>query len=343
MSGVTIAIDCMGGDFGPSVTVPAVGRVLNEYPDTIFRLFGNPAQIKEQLSHLKLSDHGNIRIVESTDDVLMIDPPALALKNKKNSSMRLALESVRDGKANACVSAGNTGALMAISRFVLKMLPGIDRPAIISAIPTLKNDHVYMLDLGANIDCDEHRLTQFAIMGDQLAKSIDQVNSPRVALLNIGSEDNKGSEKIRRAGEIISSLGFINYAGFIEGNEIFNGNHHVIVTDGFTGNNVLKTSEGFSHFLNKKIKDAFKKNLWTKFCGLLAKPVLSAFKHEVNPEKYNGACLMGLRGIVIKSHGGANVNATYYAIKEAIEQSRQKVPQRIREQLEAAKREVNSL
>lgn len=328
----------MGGDFGPSVTIPAVIKAFEKYPNVSFQLFGDPEKINYQFdkSHLKdkIKAYKNWLIVASSDDVKMTDQPSLALKNKKTSSMRLALEAVRDGRANACVSSGNTGALMAISRFILKMLPGIDRPAIISAIPTLKNDHVYLLDLGANVACDEKRLTQFAIMGDQLAKCLDKIVKPKIGLLNVGEEGNKGSEVLQKASHMIETIESINYAGFVEGNQIFSGDYQVIVTDGFTGNNVLKTSEGFSRFLSHKIRHAFEKNKWTRFCGFLAKPVIKALKSEINPEKYNGACLIGLRGIVIKSHGSANVNATFYAIEEAINQSYQKIPQRIREELQ---------
>ncbi|MET1255573.1 phosphate acyltransferase PlsX [Aliikangiella maris] len=336
MTDVIIAIDCMGGDFGPSVTIPSVKKILKGYSNVAFHLFGDITQITHHLKVNKILGHSRIRITGSIDDVTMNDQPAVALKSKKTSSMRLALEAVRDGQANACVSAGNTGALMAISRFVLKMLPGIDRPAIISAIPTLKNDHVYLLDLGANVVCDEKRLTQFAIMGNELAKCVDKVDSPKVGLLNVGEEDNKGSEKLRRAAELIGSIESINYAGFVEGNQIFSGDYQVIVTDGFTGNNVLKATEGLTHYLANKIKLAFERNWWAKFCGILAKPVIHAFKAEVNPEKYNGACLVGLRGIVIKSHGSANVHATCCAIEEAILQSYQKIPQVIRESLQQA-------
>lgn len=326
----------MGGDFGPSVTIPAVKKALKAYPNVAFQLYGDEQKIKSYLNHHRFKNHQRIRVFASSDDVAMDDNPIVALKNKKNSSMRLALEAVRDGQANACVSAGNTGALMAVSRFVLKMLPGIDRPAIISAIPTLINEHVFLLDLGANVSCDERRLTQFAIMGNELVKCIDDNPSPKVALLNVGEEENKGSEKLQRAAELINSLESIDYAGFVEGNQIFSGEYQVIVTDGFTGNNVLKASEGLTRYLSHKIKAAFERNWWTRFTGLLAKPVIRTFKHEVNPEKYNGACLVGLRGIVIKSHGAANIFATFCAIEEAIIQSKQKLPQKIREKLEQA-------
>ena len=326
----------MGGDFGPSVTIPAVKKALAKHPTIRFRLFGNESTILDQLKLHRIPVDDRIRIHASEDDVRMDDLPALALKNKKTSSMRLALESVRDGRANACISAGNTGALMAISRFVLKMLPGIDRPAIISSIPTIKNDHVYLLDLGANVECDAKRLAQFAVMGNELARAIDSIEEPKVGLLNVGQEEIKGSEILKKASELISSIETINYQGFIEGSQIFEGDLQVIVTDGFTGNNVLKASEGLSHYLSYKIKKAFERNWWSRFCGLLAKPVLGAFKAEINPEKYNGACLIGLRGIVIKSHGAANVNATFCAIEEAILQSKQKLPQKIRAALESS-------
>jgi len=336
LTDVIIAIDCMGGDFGPSVTIPAIKKAIQSYPNVAFQLFGDINIINNQLTHHRIKDHPKLRVFASSDDVKMDDNPGVALKNKKTSSMRLALEAVRDGQANACVSAGNTGALMAVSRFVLKMLPGIDRPAIISAIPTLKNEHVFLLDLGANVECDEKRLTQFAIMGNELVKCLDNNPSPKVGLLNVGEEDNKGSEKLRNAADMISRLDSIDFAGFVEGNQIFSGDYQVIVTDGFTGNNVLKASEGLTHYLSHKIKTAFERNWWTRFCGLLAKPVIRTFKHEVNPEKFNGACLVGLRGIVIKSHGSANVFATFCAIEEAIQQSYQKLPNKIRERLQQA-------
>jgi len=355
MTNLTIAIDCMGGDFGPSVTIPAIKFFIknqtplkptenftsqpncNSQTETIrFQLFGNKAVISGYLDEHKLTDHPLIEVIESEDDVLMTDKPSLALKKKKRSSMRLALEAVRDGRANACVSAGNTGALMAISRFILKMLPGIDRPAIISSLPTIENGAVYLLDLGANVDCNEQRLAQFAIMGNELCKSVDGVASPRVGLLNVGEEEIKGSEKLRLADKLITDLEGINYCGFVEGNQIFSGDYQVVVTDGFTGNNVLKASEGLSLFLLSRIKHAFQKNWWTKFIGLLAKPVISLFKEELNPERYNGACLIGLRGVVIKSHGSANVNATVCAIEEAISQAKQKLPSRIKQRLELA-------
>lgn len=343
MSHIILAIDCMGGDFGPSVVIPAIKKALKNYPEVNFQLFGDPELIQKHLNINRLQGNQRLRISASSDDVKMTDSPAVALKNKKSSSMRMALEAVRDGQANACVSAGNTGALMAISRFILKMLPGIDRPAIISAIPTLKNHHVYLLDLGANVECDEKRLAQFAIMGDQLAKCLDKIPQPKVGLLNIGEEENKGSDILHRASALIKSIDTINYGGFIEGNQIFSGDFQVVVTDGFTGNNVLKTSEGLSRYLTQKIKLAFDRNWWTRFCGLLAKPVIRAFRAEINPEKYNGACLIGLRGIVIKSHGSANANATYCAIEEAIEQSHQQLPQKIKEQLQKAKQSFASI
>jgi len=335
---ITIAIDCMGGDFGPSVTIPAIKALVDkaEHQSVKFKLFGQQQAIQEQLESLNLIDHPRIVVLPSETDVFMHDKPSIALKNKKRSSMRLALEAVRDGRAHACVSAGNTGALMAISRFVLRMLPGIDRPAIIAAIPTYNNKQVYLLDLGANVECDENRLTQFAIMGNELSKGIDGIESPRIGLLNVGEEEFKGSIKLQKAAELLKGLKGVNFAGFVEGNQIFSGNYQVIVTDGFTGNNVLKASEGLSYFLIAKIKDAFKRNLWTKFIGLLAKPIINLFKEEINPERYNGACLIGLRGIVIKSHGSANISATACAIEEAILQAKKKVPSKIKESLEIA-------
>jgi len=350
-----IAIDCMGGDFGPSVIIPAVHQSLlkhqrqkaslnrkidlksslAESSNVDFKLFGNESEILSELSKAKILNHPNISIIPSEDDVLMTDKPLTALKKKKRSSMRLALESVRDGRSNACVSAGNTGALMAVARFILKMLPGIDRPAIISAIPTLKDSSVYLLDLGANIDCDEHRLFQFAVMGNVLCKSIDNIENPKIGLLNVGEEEIKGSERLKQASKLLYAHSGLNYCGFVEANQIFTGDYQVIVTDGFTGNSVLKASEGLSEFLITKLKLAFQNSWWTKWIAIFARPVINIFKNEVNPERYNGASFIGLRGIVIKSHGGANVNATFFAIEEAVTQAIKKVPSRIRESLQA--------
>lgn len=323
----------MGGDFGPSVMIPAVETVLHANPAVQFKLFGNKNRINTMLSANKLKDHPNIEIFASHDDVEMTDKPSYALKSKKQSSMRMALESVRDGQANACVSAGNTGALMAISRFILKMLPGIDRPAIISAVPSQKKLPVYLLDLGANVECDEVRLTQFAIMGNELSKALHDIQSPRVGLLNVGEEDIKGSDTLRKASVKIEQVENLNYVGFVEANQLFSGDFQVIVTDGFTGNNVLKASEGLSNLIMTKIKHAFERTIWSRLVAFLAWPMFRLLKDEFNPEKYNGACLIGLRGIVIKSHGSANVNATICAINEAILQAKRKLPSKIKEQL----------
>jgi glycerol-3-phosphate acyltransferase PlsX len=344
MADITIAVDCMGGDFGPSVTIPAIKKVLSntlalsarlnsKSLSLSFHLYGDIQQLEMQLAENNLQGQHNIQLFPSSNDVLMSDVPSDALKNKKQSSMRLALEAVRDGRAHACVSAGNTGALMAISRFVLKMLPGIGRPAIISALPTLKGGQVYLLDLGANVECNEHRLAQFAIMGNELCRGLDGIEFPRVSLLNVGEEEIKGSERLRQAAKLINEIPNLNYVGFSEANQLFSGDFEVVVTDGFTGNNVLKASEGLSHFLMERIKHAFSKSWWTRLIGLLAKPVMNLVREQVNPEKYNGACLLGLRGIVIKSHGSANIDATSYAIEEAIIQAEQGVPAKIRQQL----------
>jgi len=319
----------MGGDHGPPVTVSAVAKVIQSHPHVKFLLFGQSQELHFWLKQLRLSEHPRISVIASHDDVAMDDKPAVALKNKRQSSMRLALESVRDGRANACVSAGNTGALMALGRMILRMLPGIDRPAIISSIPTLQKKPVYMLDLGANVDCDAKRLQQFAIMGNELCRLLENLDRPRVALLNVGEEDIKGSEELRSAHALLQQQPAIFYQGFIEADQIFSGEVDVVVTDGFTGNNVLKASEGLSRYLAEKIRAAFMRNLWTRLCGLLARPVIRAFKAEINPEKYNGASLIGLRGVVIKSHGSANIEAMRFAILEAIEQSNLTVPELI--------------
>jgi glycerol-3-phosphate acyltransferase PlsX len=257
----------------------------------------------------------------------------VALRNKKDSSMRRALEAVRDGTAQACVSAGNTGALMALARYIVKMIPGIDRPAIITAIPT-ETGHTLMLDLGANVDCDSEALFQFGIMGSVLSQAVDQVPQPRVGLLNIGEEEIKGNDQVKQASHLLQNSPFINYIGFIEGNDIFAGKCDVVVTDGFTGNNVLKASEGIVRLLAFKLRAVFQRNWLNKLVGLLILPILKSFKREIDPDQYNGATLIGLKGIVIKSHGAASVQATVCAIEEAIKEVEMDIPRKIAQQVE---------
>lgn len=327
-----IAIDTMSGDNGLEAVVPAALMFLKEHDDTILTLVGDEAKLRAELSKLKQTDNERLIIQHASQVVTMGESPALALRGKKDSSMRVAINLVKSGDADAAVSAGNTGALMATGRFVLRTLPGIDRPAICTAIPASRG-HTYMLDLGANIDSTSEHLYQFAVMGSELVRAIDGVESPRVGLLNIGSEDMKGNEQVKAAHELLQS-GEFNYIGFAEGDDIFHGDFDVIVCDGFVGNVALKTSEGLAKMLSQEIKAGYMKNLYTKFAALVSYPVLKAFRDRFDHRRYNGASFLGLKGIVIKSHGGADSLAFSYAINIARKAVMEKVPERIEEHLQ---------
>lgn len=317
----------MGGDHGPQVTVPAAKRALSEIPDIQLILVGDEAQLRGELEKLGMSNEARISIQHASEVVAMDEAPVLALKKKKDSSMRVAINLVKEQKAQACVSAGNTGALMATSKFVLKTIPGISRPAICSILPSITG-HTLMLDLGANLECSPENLLEFAIMGSVLAQSVDGLEKPTVGLLNIGSEAMKGSESIKKASQLIALSG-VNYYGFVEGDDIYKGTVNVIVTDGFVGNVSLKTGEGLAALVNHVLKTEFKKNLVTKFAAIIALPVLSAVRKILDPRRYNGASLLGLNGIVVKSHGGADISSFFNAIKIASIEIEKDVPQRI--------------
>jgi glycerol-3-phosphate acyltransferase PlsX len=265
----------------------------------------------------------------------MDEHPSQALRNKKDSSMRVAINLVKEGAADACVSAGNTGALMATARYVLKTLPGIDRPAITSTMPSI-HGQTYMLDLGANIGCTSKHLLQFAVMGSVLATAIDEIKNPKVGLLNVGEEEIKGNEQVKEANEVLRQSG-LNYVGYVEGDDVYCGDVDVVVCDGFVGNVALKTSEGVAKIISHYVKQEFNRNLFTKLCGFLALPVLKAFTQRIDPRRYNGASLLGLRGVVIKSHGGADAYSFQHAINiarlEAIKQVPKQIGVRIEEYL----------
>lgn len=307
----------MGGDHGPDVVVPAAIQALNKYPKLCLILVGNSEQLnKARQQHNFQAD--NRLIIKHADQVVAMDEaPASAMRTKKDSSMRVALNLVKEGTAAACVSAGNTGALMATARYVLKMLPGIDRPAIVRSLPC-KNGSVLVLDLGANVDCLAEHLLQFAIMGSNLAKNSQREN-PRVGLLNVGAESIKGSEVVKQTDKLLSEQIGINYIGFVEGNDIFMGNVDVVVCDGFVGNVLLKTSEGLAKLIMHFAREEFTRSWYTKLLALIAKPVLRSLKNRFNPDNYNGASLLGLQGVVIKSHGGASVAAFGQAISVAMD------------------------
>jgi len=272
-----------------------------------------------------------LTIHHASQVVMMDDSPSLALRNKKDSSMRVAINLVKEGAAQACVSAGNTGALMATARFVLKTLPGIDRPAIISALPTI-NGHTHVLDLGANVDSSAEHLLQFAVMGSVLTKAVDNIERPTVGLLNIGEEEIKGNEQVKEAAKLLATSN-LNYIGYVEGDDIYKGTVDVVVCDGFIGNVALKTSEGLAKMISHYMKQEFKRNLFTKLAALVAMPVLKAFRSRIDPREYNGATLVGLRGIVIKSHGSADVFSFGNAIQEAVREVHKNVPVKIQQEL----------
>ncbi|MCS6996807.1 MAG: phosphate acyltransferase PlsX [Casimicrobiaceae bacterium] len=322
---VTVAVDLDGGDHGASVTLPAAADVLRRHPELRLVLVGVPASLQEIPRHLPSELRTRIQTVTADEVVGMAEPPALALKKKKRSTMRLAVNAVKDGLAQACVSAGNTGALMATARFVLKTLPGIDRPAIASVMPTHSGEDesgdggAVMLDLGANAQCSPEHLRQFAIMGAALASVLTGKERPTVALLNIGEEDIKGNPLVKTAAELIRETD-LNFIGNVEGTDIYRGAADVVVCDGFTGNVALKASEGAAKLMAQMLKEELKRNLWTTVLATCAAPMLKRFKARVDPSRYNGASLLGLRGIVIKSHGGADrlgfANAIVRAYRE---------------------------
>ena len=335
-AGITIALDAMGGDSGSSVVVPAAIEAIKQHSDVNIVLVGDEAELRQALKVAGAGKHSSsLTIHHASQQVEMDELPSNALRGKKDSSMRVAINLVRDGTADACVSAGNTGALMATSRFVLKMLPGIDRPAICTSLPSIKS-HTWMLDLGANVDCNAEHLFQFALMGSVLAEAVDGNRRPRIGLLNIGEEEMKGNEQVKEAAKLLSE-NIPNYDGYAEGDDIFKGGFDVIVCDGFVGNVSLKTSEGVAKMIAVFIKQEFTKNIFTRLAALLAMPVLKAFRNRIDPRSYNGASLLGLRGIVIKSHGSADAFAFANAIKVAILEVREDVPQRITAQLQTYK------
>lgn len=335
-AGITIALDAMGGDAGASVVVPAAVEAITQHADVNIILVGDETRLRQELQAAGAEKHSSrLTIHHASQQVEMDELPSSALRNKKDSSMRVALNLVKDGSADACVSAGNTGALMATSRFVLKMLPGIDRPAICTSLPSIKS-HTWMLDLGANVDCNAEHLFQFALMGSVLAEAVDGNSRPRVGLLNIGAEEIKGNEQVKDAAKLLYE-NMPNYDGYAEGDDIYKGDFDVIVCDGFVGNVSLKTSEGVAKMIAAFIKQEFTRNIFTRLAALVAMPVLKAFRSRIDPRSYNGASLLGLRGIVIKSHGSADAFAFANAIKVAILEVREDVPQRITAQLQAYK------
>jgi glycerol-3-phosphate acyltransferase PlsX len=331
---ITIAVDCMGGDHGAAVIVPAVLEFLFEDRDCQVILVGREEVLQPFLAHADPALAGRWKVRHAEEVVGMDEPVASALRGKKDSSMRVVANLVKDGEADAAISAGNTGALMAISRFVLKTLSGIDRPAIASTLPSMRG-HTYMLDLGANVDCTAEHLLQFGIMGAMLAAALEHDERPTVGLLNIGEEDIKGSEVVKQAGELLKRSG-LNFMGNIEGDDIYKGTVDVVVCDGFVGNVALKTSEGLARMVSTFLREEFSRNPLTKLTGLFAMPVLKAFRSRLDPRRYNGANLLGLKGVVVKSHGSADSFAFRHALAQAAEAARQRLPEKIAARMDAA-------
>ncbi len=326
---VTIALDAMGGDFGLPSVIPAALQYLQQQEGVRLILVGKEDQIRSQVPAHALGER--LRVHHASQEVAMDELPSKALRNKKDSSLRVAIDLVKSGEADACVSAGNTGALMATARFVLKTLPMVDRPAIASILPT-QDGHTFMLDLGANVDCSAEHLFQFAVMGSELVSAVEGKPAPKVGLLNIGQEEIKGNEQVKQAHELLSSSS-LNYVGYVEGDGVYLGNLDVVVCDGFVGNVALKCSEGVAKMISNRLKREFRRNLLTRLASLVALPVLNRFKRTFDPRRYNGASLLGLRGIVIKSHGGADALAFRSAIETARVEVFANVPQRIADQV----------
>ena len=327
---ITLAVDAMGGDHGPKITVPASINALTRYDQLHIILVGDKELIEKELQKNKYTNT-RLSIQHTTEVVEMDESPQSALKNKKDSSMRVAINLIKEEKAQACVSAGNTGALMATARYVLKMLPGIDRPAIASSLPSQKGT-TYMLDLGANTDCTAEHLLQFAVMGAMLVSSVTGNPNPSVGLLNIGSEDIKGNEIVKEASELLRRS-HLNFYGNVEGNDIFKGTTDVVVCDGFVGNVALKTAEGIAQLMGRFLTQEFKRNWITKVMAFVSLLVLNRFKKRLDPRRYNGASFLGLRGIVVKSHGSADSYSFFFAIQTAIEESKNNVLEKIQKQL----------
>ena len=327
-----LAVDCMGGDHGPAVTLPACRSFLEQHPEARLLLVGGDA--------LKAFQHPRATHVPATEVVTMDDAVEVALRRKKDSSMRVAIQQVKDGQAQAAVSAGNTGALMALARYLLKTVDGIDRPAIATHLPNAKGRATTVLDLGANVDCTEHHLLQFAVMGSALIAAMTHEEQPTVGLLNIGEEIIKGNEVIKRAGELLraaAAAGDLNFHGNVEGNDIFKGTTDIVVCDGFVGNVALKTSEGVASLIVGFLKEEFSRTPLSKLAALAAYPVLSALKKRVDYRRYNGAALLGLRGLVFKSHGSADAFAFEQALTRAYDAARNNLLDRVQARIAHAR------
>lgn len=334
---ITLAVDCMGGDHGPSVTLPACRAFLQRHPQAKLLLVGQADALQDLVQGL--ADAQRVSLISASEVVEMTDSVEIALRRKKDSSMRVALQQVKDGQAQAAISAGNTGALMALSRYLLKTLPGIDRPAIATQLPNVKGGATTVLDLGANVDCTEEHLLQFAVMGSALVAAMGDEEKPSVGLLNIGEEIIKGGEIIKKAGELLRSAantGDLNFYGNVEGNDIFLGTTDIVVCDGFVGNVALKSSEGLATMIGGFLREEFSRNIFRKIAAFVAYFALTSFKKRADHRRYNGAALLGLRGLVFKSHGSADALAFEYALSRAYDAAHGQLLQRVQARLDHA-------
>lgn len=329
MTSITIAVDAMSGDRGPAIAVSAALDAVRENESLSIILVGQQSELETSLTE----SHPRIRIVEAIDVVRMNERPSHALRHRQHSSMAVALRLVRDGEAQGCVSAGNTGALMAFGRSLLRMYPGIERPAIVKLIPSLRG-RCHVLDLGANVDASAENLYQYALMGSLMASAVNSLQEPRVALLNVGEEEIKGNEQVRLASHMLAQCETLNYIGYVEGSDLFRDVADVVVCDGFVGNIALKTGEGVAAMLMELLDQTFTRTLYGRMIGWLARPTLTRLLKTIDPARHNGASLLGLQGVVIKSHGNANERAMLAAIRQAYREVRLEVPRRINEQLD---------
>lgn len=334
MSKLTIALDIMGGDHGPPIILEAALRAVRTHPSISFIFCGDAAIIGPAIDELSPEQQSRVEISHCEQIVEMGEAPTSALRNKKSSSMRRVIDLVQSKEAAACVSAGNTGALLTLAFYVLKTLPGIDRPALVSTMPTASHHKVFLLDLGANVNCTSEILFQYGVMGSVLAQEVAGIADPRVALLNVGEEDIKGNAQVKHADQLFESATGLNYIGYVEGDDIFTDHADVVVTDGFTGNVALKSAEGLAKLVINEVRRQSQSNFLSRVMARIALPLLKSIYNRVNPDQYNGASLIGLRGIVIKSHGNASVDAFYYAILQAIKEAQMQVPEKIKTKIE---------
>lgn len=340
MTKVVISLDAMGGDHGPRVIIPAALICLEKHSNLHIIFVGKQEVLRPLLRRHKARRFASRWEIQHASEVVGMDEsPAVALRTKKDSAMRVAVNLVKEGRAQACVSAGNTGALMATAKFVLKTLPGVDRPAITTQFPAKNGKLVRVLDLGANVDSKAEQLYQFAVMGSMISSVVKDIDSPTVGVLNVGEEEIKGNEQVKQVNELLTQSPFVNYIGYVEGNDLFSGKVDVIVCDGFVGNIVLKAVEGLAKMVSNVVRATFKNSFYSKFVGLLALPVVGHIKKKFDPKRYNGATLIGLNGIVIKSHGGADTRSFSYAIEEAIIEVERDLLSKIRDKIAQALQE----